>query len=203
MPEIRMNVSSKEERPDNGWGHRSRSNGKKGRNKGKRKRPLCILKRERERVGEMERRRRKWERGREIESPPPSPHYDYEASIYASVHHRLPISTDERSERREEKRKEPERLVVPLFSLSWSAAHPSRPLGRPNPERRAQIPMSRARRVETRGRLAQYHRRHTHIHIRLMICLSVPSPRVPNSAQAPRTAVSDSIPLSLSLYGSH
>ena len=55
MPEIRMNVSSKEERADNGWGRSS----KKGRNKGKR--PLCILKRERERerVGTRRRRRRR------------------------------------------------------------------------------------------------------------------------------------------------
>ena len=78
MPEIRMNVSSKEERADNGWGRSS----KKGRNKGKR--PLCILKRERESGDEKKKKKKE-----SVSLSPPT------ASIYASVHHRLPISTDE------------------------------------------------------------------------------------------------------------
>lgn len=43
MPEIRINVTTKEENRDNGRGHHKRK--KKGRNKGKKKGPLWILKR--------------------------------------------------------------------------------------------------------------------------------------------------------------
>lgn len=74
MPEIRINVTTKEENRDNGRGHQQAKK-KKGEIRGKKKGPLWILKRGRK-------SRDGWGGGGR-------------ASIYASVHHRLPISTDE------------------------------------------------------------------------------------------------------------